>query len=194
MSLLREKYNTGSAEITVPMMKNKDIVPYESNPSLQYDTITIPYFGGEYVMNIFLPYPSQTVKNLTDHMHLTSPLSASETAKMTNVEYKIPKMKFNWKKSLAEALNVESIFNNPNLSELTPMAVKISKMLHATEIEVDEEGTVASAVSAVQAVPTSGRVVIGEPIKFYVNRSFLFGITHKPTCTLLFTGSVHKPI
>ena len=176
------------------MMTNVDNVLYESNPSMKYDGISIPYAGGQYAMVIILPHPSQTVKNLTDHLHLLNPLSIKDASREVRVEYKIPKMKFNWKKSLAEALKAESIFNHPDLSQLTPMAVKISKLLHATEIEVDEEGTVASAVSAVQLVPTSGFVSLKKPIPFYVTRPFLFGIIHRPTCTLLFSGIVHKPL
>ncbi|KAL6590236.1 hypothetical protein ACP70R_050159 [Stipagrostis hirtigluma subsp. patula] len=189
-----EKFNTGSAEITVPMMSGTGFVLYHSNPSLQYDAISLPYDGDDYAMIILLPHLSQTVKNLTDHLHLVNLLSVKAAATITYVQYKIPKMKFSWKKSLAEALKAESIFNNPDLSELTPMAMKISEMIHATEIEVDEKGTVASAVTGAQAVASSGFFTTEKPIPFHVTRSFLFGISHKPTCTLLFSGSVHKPM
>ena len=176
------------------MMSTENFVQYESNPSLQYDAIAIPYVQDKYVMTIFLPHRSQTLNNLTDYLHLTTLPSRSKPARESKVEYKLPKMKFHWNKSLQNALNAQSIFDKDDNIELTPVPVKISKMIHATEIEVDEEGTVSSAVNKIEIVPSSTYVSTEAPIQFYVDRPFLFNIMHEPTCTVLFTGKVHKPI
>lgn len=63
-------------------------------------------------------------------------------------------------------------------------------LLHAAEIEVDEEGTKASAVTTVVVFQ---KRKIFQPIKFHVNRPFIAFLYHRPASTILFTAIVHRP-
>ncbi len=83
-------------------------------------------------------------------------------------------------------------------AELDKMAVfkkdvAVSKVTHAAEIEVNEEGTVASAVTAVQVVLTSLPYHPNPPIPFHADRPFLFSIYHRNSGVIMFTGVVQNP-
>jgi len=63
----------------------------------------------------------------------------------------------------------------------------IGDILHKVEVVIDEVGTVASAATVVTI--TRG----GQPT-FNINRPFLFFIHHVKSDTVIFWGSINKPI
>jgi serpin B len=65
----------------------------------------------------------------------------------------------------------------------------ISRVLHNTFVAVDEEGTEAAAVTAVEII-----VSLPQITSFIVNRPFLFFIKEKSTGTILFAGKILKPV
>ena len=68
----------------------------------------------------------------------------------------------------------------------------ISRVLHNTFVEVDEEGTEAAAVTAVAMA--NGAANPETTVSFIVNRPFLFFIKEKSTGTILFAGKILKPV
>lgn len=178
-------------------MHNEDAVPYVNNHALQFEAITLEYDGKDYSMALILPYENQTATNLTDHLNPEHIKQIFDEENHISIDYKVPKMKFSSTFSLKDtlsALGMQHTFNAANFTNLIESeSVKIGDVKHAAEIDVDEDGTMASAITAVQLVPLSGKVVI-DPLKFYINRPFLLAIYHRPTSTPLFLAAVHKPI
>lgn len=178
-------------------MHNEDAIPYVNNSSLQFEAIALEYDGKDFSMGIILPYANQSLSNLTENLKPEHIKQVFDEENCISIDYKIPRMKFQSSFSLKDslsALGIQSAFhaaNFSNLIEAVPM--KISDVKHAAEIVVDEDGTTASAITAIQLIPLSGKVVI-DPLKFYVNRPFLLAIYHRPTSTLLFLAAVHKPL
>ena len=75
-----------------------------------------------------------------------------------------------------------------DFSDMAPgLPLAISKVLHKTFIQVDEEGTEAAAVTSVEIRLT------GAGNFFFVNRPFLFAIVEKSSGTILFIGQVMNP-
>lgn len=73
-----------------------------------------------------------------------------------------------------------------------PPSMKVSKVVHKTTLDVDEEGTVATAVTGMMV----SKAMFHAPEKSFemiVNRPFVFAIRDTKTGTLLFMGSVNKP-
>ena len=67
----------------------------------------------------------------------------------------------------------------------------ISRVIHKSFIEVNEEGTEAAAVTLVEMMETSAG---GESfIPFYVNQPFIFTIKEKYTNIIVFIGKVMEP-
>jgi len=53
----REKFNTGLEEIEVPMMHaERTLLDYVHDDSLHYDSVSLPYSGNEYEMNVYLQH------------------------------------------------------------------------------------------------------------------------------------------
>lgn len=154
------------------------------------------YYGGEYAFAALLPDEgvsvSEYVKSLTGEK-LSEILSNPQN---TSVETAIPKFKNEcsyemseilYKMGMKDAFNV----NNADFSKLgksTDGNIYINRVLHKTYIEVDERGTKAGAVTAVEmnlegCAPT-------EPKKVYLDRPFVYMIIDTQTNFPLFIGTV----
>ena len=110
----------------------------------------------------------------------------------SDVSLKLPRFKFEYEKSLVDIfkdLGMEKAFEAGgfhNIAEL-PHDPFISNILHKTFIEVNEAGTEAAAVTAVEY---SDNAISGG---FYANRPFVFVIRDDRTGSILFIGKVENP-
>ncbi|KAL5293265.1 SRPN8.2 family protein [Megaselia abdita] len=91
--------------------------------------------------------------------------------------------------SLLIEMGIHDLFNSQlaNLGRISSHPIYLSRLFHKTTIEVTEEGTVASAVTA--GILTNKI----SPTKFQVNRPFAYLIVEKSTGSLLFVGQVKNP-
>ena len=80
-----------------------------------------------------------------------------------------------------------SLFEYGNLKKIGE-EWKLSRALHKAFVEVDEEGTVAAAATAMVFRCKS----LDSTKEFIVDRPFLFFIKHDPTNTILFMGKIVK--
>ncbi len=71
-------------------------------------------------------------------------------------------------------------------------ALAISDVIHKTFLAIDEEGTEAAAVTAIDMVTTSapGAPPPPPPIEFKADHPFFIVLHHKPTGARLFLGRV----
>ena len=105
---------------------------------------------------------------------------------------KLPKFKFEYSKSLVKIfkeLGMEKAFEAGGFHNIAeaPHDPFISNILHKTFIEVNEAGTEAAAVTAVEYSDEA------EPSHFYANRPFVFVIRDDRTGSILFIGKVENP-
>ena len=159
-----------------------------------YAVIRIPYGRGVFAFYGIVPtYENRS--NIDDFIakmaengfdHYTSELTEK------GFPLELPKFKFEYSKSLVDIfkeLGMEKAFVEGgfyNIAE-APHDPFISDILHKTFIEVNESGTEAAAVTAVE---------YGEkamPGGFYANRPFVFVIRDDRTGSILFIGKVENP-
>ena len=159
-----------------------------------YAVIRIPYGRGVFAFYGIVPtYENRS--NIDDFIakmaengfdHYTSELTEK------GFPLELPKFKFEYSKSLVDIfkeLGMENAFVEGgfyNIAE-APHDPFISDILHKTFIEVNESGTEAAAVTAVE---------YGEnamPSGFYANRPFVFVIRDDRTGSILFIGKVENP-
>ena len=159
-----------------------------------YAVIRIPYGRGVFAFYGIVPtYENRS--NIDDFIakmaengfdHYTSELTEK------GFPLELPKFKFEYSKSLVDIfkeLGMEKAFVEGgfyNIAE-APHDPFISDILHKTFIEVNESGTEAAAVTAVE---------YGEnamPSGFYANRPFVFVIRDDRTGSILFIGKVEDP-
>ncbi|KAK7604600.1 hypothetical protein V9T40_005786 [Parthenolecanium corni] len=193
----KEKFSTGENEVDVQMMHLRERLPYVRNYYLDFESIDLPYDGSDYALNIILPYPNQTIKNLIPKLKDISVKQIMENYNYEGVDVKLPKTKFGVGKSLVKTfqqLGVHDLFTGANLNDLTDASVLVSEIFHKAEIEIQEKGTIATAATYLQIVPVSLPPPITDPILFHVNKPFIINIYDRKTSLNLFTGIVNNPV
>lgn len=182
------------------MMNADESVPYIKDDNLKFEAIALNYDGYNFSMGIYLPQAGVSLKTLTQNLkaeHLQQVFSAE----YRSVDYKIPRTKFSQKTSLTAALTslgLGQLFNKLDLSNMINMptadSLKIDEAKHIAEIEMDEKGTTASAITVVPILPSSAFFSPGPSIPFNADRPFLLTIQHRPTKTIMFVGAVYEPV
>ena len=125
-------------------------------------------------------------------------LNSWNNRKNTRIDLTLPKFKYDYGTEMGDILQDMGIKNaftdNADFSRMadptpeTP-ALKISKVLHKTHIELDENGTKAAAATAV--VMEKATAIFGDdPIKLTFNRPFVYALVDTTTGVPLFIGEV----
>lgn len=78
-------------------------------------------------------------------------------------------------------------YSKANLLGMFPHYLYVSRIIQKAEIEVNEEGTVASAAAGGTLANKS------PPPKFLANKPFLYFIVNKQTRSIVFEGVVSQP-
>jgi len=76
------------------------------------------------------------------------------------------------------------------IADVSPNKLYISKVLHKTFIDVNEEGTEAAAATSVEIGITS----VSPIYKMEINRPFVFVIREHHSQTILFIGRIAEPV
>ncbi|NXV16157.1 ZPI inhibitor, partial [Cepphus grylle] len=177
--------------VKVPMMFKSDKVNSTFDENLRCTVIKLPYKGKAHML-IAIPEKEGDYISLEDH--LTTELVESWLANMKarKVDVSFPKFKLEQKykmKKLLHALGIKNLFTRTaDLSHLTDEGyASVSQVVQKAVIEVDEEGTEATAASGSEITAFTVPPVIK------VDRPFLFMIYEETFKTLLFIGRVVDP-
>ncbi len=187
-------YRDGSVGQVSTMQMEGDIEYYRND---LFRAVELPYGSGKFVMDILLPGEAHTVSDLTAWLTANGEGSwLMNFSEAKDLLIKLPKFKFEYSTILNEALKNMGLGNafsasadfSGMLEELKNLS--ISRVIHKTFIDVNEQGTEAAAVTAVEIEYTS----VSEPSSFIVDRPFLFILREKKTGAVVFTGKVEKPV
>uniref|UniRef100_A0A8C0D9L3 Serpin domain-containing protein n=1 Tax=Balaenoptera musculus TaxID=9771 RepID=A0A8C0D9L3_BALMU len=182
---------------SVQMMKQTDDFNFTSLEDMQVKILEIPYKGQELSMMVLLPNEVDGLQKLEDQLtaekliEWTSPQNMRER----QVNLHLPQFKVEESydlKATLEALGMVDAFNTEkaDFSGMTGTRdLVVSKVLHKSFVEVNEEGTEAAAASGIVLGLTSP----GIPDSFRCDHPFLFFIKHKKTNSILFYGRVSSP-
>lgn len=197
IKFFREDFNTGSRTVEVEMMNNKGKIPYQYNSNLEFESIQLDFHGRYYSAVFVLPHKRQTISNLIGLLDKSALREILSQTNYRGVNYKIPKMKFFSSRSLKEPLasrGLSKLFDKANLAlMLDTSAHKISDVKHAVEIEVDELGAKATALTSVRIEPLAAKNPPENTVDFILDRPFIFMIQHRISGTILFTAIVREP-
>ncbi len=188
---------TNGTARTVQMMEQTDTFAYSDTP--QFQAASLPYGMGRVLMSVFLPKPGVSVDALvkeTSGPVVTRWLGAMRA---TNLEIHLPRFKADFKAKLKEplsALGMAPAFANG--ADFGPMGIgnaKIGEVLHRATLDVDEQGTTATAATAViMRVGSAAPRVPPPPIPVMrVDHPFLVLIRDTETGSLLFAGVIRDP-
>lgn len=187
---------------TVKMMYMVKKLPFRYIPECKCRVLELPYKGKELSMIILLPDDIEDSSTGLEQLEKEPTLSKlqewTDPRKMSSfndVCVRLPKFKleetYDLRSSLS-ALGMPDVFDSGK-ADLSGMSgsrdLHVSKIVHKSFIEVNEEGTEAAAATAAAVM------CLSMPIEedFNADHPFLFFIRHNLTKTILFLGRVASP-
>lgn len=178
----------------VPMMTLVDEFPLVFNEELQFQLIALPYENDEVVMYVLLPEDDVPLRDVETRLTYKILMETVQKLQKVKVDVSLPKFKLNSELSLIRALNgvgIHRAFSDlANLSKITSGPLMVNKVIQKAVIEVNEQGTVASAITGVQIMSRSMKI---RHKIFNANHPFMFFIEHVQTKIILFAGRVTEP-
>lgn len=187
----------GGEEKKVLMMSQSRNFLYYKGKGFQ--SVELPYGKGNVSMFIFLPDEMRGLKEFERDLTPENWDGWMKSYRSAPGNLMLPRFKVEWESSLNNALmalGMEEAFNpqGANFSQMAKPgsggAFYISDVRHKAFCEVNEEGTVAAAVTSVTVGVTSAPP---PPFSMKVDRPFFFAIRDNQTGVILFMGSVAKP-
>jgi len=177
----------------IDMMHMEADVGYLNNEL--FSAIELPYGRGNYSMVCMLPREDLSVNDVIAGITEEKWNEWMDHFTETGCRIGLPKFKFEYFNLLNDALKsmgMEIAFSQgADFSNIVEGGgIWISRVLHKTFIEVDEKGTEAAAVTAVEMREVSAP---GGPRNITFNRPFLFAIREVTTNTIVFLGKFVEP-
>ncbi len=192
----RTFYISGGTAIQVPAMVQHATFNYFKGTG--FAAIELPYNQGNYNMVVLLPDEGKSVSDVIATLTLDNWNTWSRQFTETDIQLQLPKFKYEYEeknmKPILTALGMGVAFDSDNadFTRINPNGgLYISRVLHKTFIETNEEGSEAAAVTAVEVGVTS--IGPDQPLYFTVDRPFVYFIQEKSTGTILFIGTVMNP-
>ena len=188
-------YLDGGGSHPADFMKVKGAFNYTVTED--FSAVEMPYGDSTFSMVVMLPSGERTTADLIsqmDHSHWNSWFNNST---VRNVQIELPKFKYGFKSLLNDPLidlGLGIAFSGgADFSRITPGAdLYISRVIHQTFIDVQEEGTEAAAATIVELRETSAG---GDSTHiFRADKPFLYIIKENSTGAILFMGKVGKPV
>jgi serpin B len=179
------------SKVSVPTMASD--LEYQYAAGSGYRAIEIP-FETSVSMTIVVPDNMSSFVNGLTAAKLASIDSAATTYE---VDLTLPRFSADSRVDLAtvlQTMGMTTVFD-PNGADLsgitTDQKLSIYKVIHQANIDVNEEGATASAVTAV-----GGRGGAGEQppyVQFHINKPFLYFVREGSTGAVLFMGRIDDP-
>ena len=161
-----------------------------------FTAVELPYGDSAFSMVVILPSWNSTLDELVGGLDEKVWESMLSTSMVQNIQIEIPKFKYGFKSLLNDPLvNLGlgvAFGGGADFSRITPGGgIYISRVIHQTFIDVQEEGTEAAAATIVELRETAGP---GGGSFFKADRPFLYVIKENSTSAILFMGKVEKPV
>jgi len=189
-------YLAGGSVHTTDFMQVNGNFYYTSNEDFQ--AVELPYGDSAFSMVVILPSGDNMVADVVNKMDVEQWEAWFENSAMHNVQVEMPKFKYEFKdlfnKPLSDlGLGVAFSPSTADFSRINPAKdLFISRVIHQTFIDVQEEGTEAAAATIVEMCFTSIEGG-GGPLIFRINKPFLYVIKENSTGAIMFMGKVGKP-
>lgn len=169
-----------------------------ANEHLQY--IELPYGNGQFVFSIILPNDSEKLDEIINGLDSRQFNELVAEADSSTYQVYLPKFMIEYKitlNAILAAMGMEQSFGiggNANFSNLFAedmVDLYISRVLHQSFLEVDEEGAEAAAATIVEVSYTSAGP--GSKPTLTINKPFAFFIREKHSETIIFSGKLVNP-
>lgn len=179
------------ARTSVDMMRQTQTFNYTSDETAAW--IELPYGNNAFSMIVILPNEGKTtadvaglLDNDTWNLKMTQLFSQEIILHLprfkTECEYKL-------QETILPGMGMKLPFSDKaDFGGISDQSTYISRVIHKTFVDVNEQGTEAAAVTAVETGVTS--VGPSQPVSFIADKPFLFAIREKSTGVILFMGKI----
>ena len=192
-SLTREDiFHGDSNDSQVKFMHNKAYFPYYMGP--EGSMVELPYGDDmNFVMDVIIPPDGLSADEFVSGLDSESLSRLSAGLQTDEIRLMLPSFKAEYDVSLNAALQrlgmKEAFTSSADFSDMSKEQLMISEVKQKTFIEVNEEGSEAAAITSVSMM----RASLGpEPVRFTVDRPFVFLIRERTSGTVLFMGLVRN--
>ena len=177
--------------VTVPLMQEREL----QGPAVATDTYAateVPYEGDELSMLVIVPEEGQfedVQARLGEDLVEEVDARANKGAVQLHLPRFESKTNVDLRGLMEDTLGVEDVFGTDGFGGIAE-GITLEQAVHAADIAVDENGTVAAAATALgfeESGPPEADVVVR------ADRPFLYLIRHQPTGAVLFIGRVTDP-
>ena len=186
---------TGGTQVSAQMMRQTGSFDYfqGTQQGTPFQAVRIPYGQGRMSMLVVLPTAGTNLTSFLAGLDAGTLASWNAKFQSTQVVLQLPRFTASYQASLAGALTslgMGVVFSQEaDLSALAPGAT-VSYVAHATQVEVDETGTVAAAATVVTVTPT---IALPAPAQMVMDHPFFYAIQDDATGALLFVGVMMNP-
>lgn len=191
-------YQEDGKTTVVDMMRTTDYYRYFEDDYCQY--LELPYKNYNFGMILMLPREGKTTGDVVRDMNNDHWALVHETFgnrfDYTNVYLELPRFKFECKYEMQNDILPDMGMKIPfdpdkaDFKGISDASLYISRVIHNTFIEVNEEGTEAAATTVIEFPVGDSGIEPPKPIDYIVNKPFLFAIREKTTGAILFIGKV----
>ncbi len=187
------KLENGSKTTVDYMVVEGDFL-YTSNDN--FTAVELPYSDSSFSMLVMLPKQGSSVSSLTESLDVASWDSWFDHSQRQGVRVVLPKFKYEFKDLLNDPLKTLGLgvafSENADFSRIVSAGgIHISRVIHQTFIDVQEEGTEAAAATIVEIKENSSTG--GSSITFHADHPFLYLIKENSTGAIVFMGKVGRP-
>ncbi|MEA4936647.1 MAG: serpin family protein [Paludibacter sp.] len=180
----------GGVQVKVDMMQQLDTFAYYQDDMAQY--LDMPYGNKAFSMTAILPVYGKTTNDVLNAMNMQKWGDIQSEMTHQKVQVYFPKFKTKGKYELKDPLMemgmIKAFSDEADFSRISDWKLIISRILHSTYCDVNEEGTEAAAVTIIEFENTA----MPEYPVFNANRPFIFIIREKSTGVILFMGKMGK--
>jgi serpin B len=169
-------------------------VPYLNHPMFQ--AIDLAYADSVYSMMLLLPKEESSLQEVVQELNEENWQQWTDALSNEDLEVYMPKFTLEDKheesmKKALEDLGMGIAFEEirADFTKMGPLGLYISRVIHKSFIEVNEAGTEAAAVTAVEISNESASY----PGVLRFDRPFVFAIRDNQTNNILFVGQYVKP-
>jgi serpin B len=161
-----------------------------------FTAVELPYSDSSFSMVVMLPHLESSISSLIESLHVDSWNSWFENSHRIGIRLVLPKFKYEFKDLLNDPLKTLGLgvafSDNANFSRIVPdRSLSISRVIHQTFIDVQEEGTEAAAATIVEIKELSSS---GSMVSFRADHPFLYLIKENSTGAIVFMGKVGRPV
>ena len=180
----------------VNMMHQTKAFDYFEDEYCRY--LRLPYGNKAFSMVVMLPNEDKTVKDIISGLNSKRWNEAMKYMSGSLINLSFPRFKTECEYEMQESIL-------PEMGMITPFSLSadfsgmfeninafISRVIHKTFVEVNEEGTEAAAVTSVEMKFTAISPIEPTPIEYNVNKPFVFAIRENSTGVILFIGKMEK--